>query len=279
MGDVNARVLVHFHAQDRASVSLTSTAVGEEAKFVEILLFACFALRHIANLERSQGPDLVADLLTTVDDDAMQQMASDEADIFGDVQLVSHTAQSGGKSFEATLRFSDGSLDFRLKPRGFGLMARGVGFYSPHSVGLLVMYLAKRRKHDAAFLNGLGRAASMCGRRHQTGGLTLANHVELALRIASETTSTWSMTKKGASTPSMNEEEATAITRIRLYRGDRYWMMDYEGSAGELLATRPSTFPTKANGYAVLGAVEGAVPDVEVYLDSREPESSIGRGF
>ncbi|MEX1046719.1 MAG: hypothetical protein WD757_03830 [Actinomycetota bacterium] len=79
--------------------------------------------------------------------------------------------------------------------------------------------------------------------------------------------------------------EEEMITAVRLYRATLgrtlfgrakdVWMLDYVDAAGRVLATRPTSFPGKANGLAVLAAVEGALTEkgARVYIDRIEPEA------
>lgn len=166
---------IHFYQEDKVSVFLKSDSSGDEEKFGEVLLFCLFAMRQMANLGQ-QGRSL-AELLTI-----MPEGISDLGrETIGGVRLVKyHRYPPGQKRFEAKLDENR----FTLNAIGFGLLARGVGYYAPVSVLALMSYLVKRRMGDDDYLARLARAAAACGSFMLAGKLTILNQTQLAFSCA-----------------------------------------------------------------------------------------------
>ncbi|EQB62666.1 MAG: hypothetical protein RBG1_1C00001G0245 [candidate division Zixibacteria bacterium RBG-1] len=180
---------IHFHQPDEASVYLENTATAaEDIKFGEILLFCCLTLRLLVNLGiRNPVASGTATLLTQISD-----YLADFTDVHeNDVRLVEYKGRPGRKRFEAILSYSDRLLKFKLKPKGFGLFARGIGYYSPHSIMILLRYLVKRHSQDAYFFSSLAQATKRCGEVFITGHyiegqLSVFTQHKIALMVAAE---------------------------------------------------------------------------------------------
>lgn len=187
--NIGMNLEIHFHQQDEASVYLESNASGEDEKFGEILLFCCVVLRQMANLGIHHPiASSLATLVMQVSDN-LTELVEYEHEI--DVKLVEYKGSHGRKRFEAILKYSDTSFNFKFKPKGFGLLARGVGYYAPVSVMILLRYLAKRRIEDQDFILSLSQAAKRCGEVYSgghyiSGQLSVLTQSQIALMIAGE---------------------------------------------------------------------------------------------
>ncbi len=175
---------IHFHQQDQASVFLETTVSGNEEKFAEILLFCCFAIRQMVNFGRDPAAFAIARLLdyaSTALKEVADHQSPDEA------KLVEYKGSPGRKRFVARVTCTDDRLGFILKPKGFGLLGRGMGYYGPDSVTLLLKYLVKKRNGDDEFIGKLAAAAAMCAQAYSQGQVSLATQSQIAMMVAATT--------------------------------------------------------------------------------------------
>jgi hypothetical protein len=86
----------------------------------------------------------------------------------------------GRKRFEASLRTRENDVRFQMNARGFGLLARGVLFYAPHSVVLFARYLLFRSDYDDEYSRRLSSSLEFCADALLSGKLTLANQIAVA---------------------------------------------------------------------------------------------------
>ena len=169
---------IHFHDQDVGSVLLESTG-GEDEQFGEVLLFCAFAARQMTNLGGGPITDSLAGLLAQVPGH-LPEIASHDPE--GGPHLVAYQGHKGRKGFSGDLDATERGVNFQLHLHGFGVLGRGVGYYAPTSVLLLLRYLALRRDGDARYANWLGAAAGLCGQAALDGELSGLNQIETALR-------------------------------------------------------------------------------------------------
>ena len=176
------RLEIWFPQQDEVSVFLESAVVDpDEERFFETHLFTLFAARQLGNLGGSDpGALLLAEALTTLGEGAVRASVQER---LGDVRLVPAAPSSGRKGFTAELQPGKRSL-FKLKPHGFGLMGRGVGYYAPISVLALLASLLDRRSADEEYQGALGRAATYVGAAAHQGMLGITSQAEIATRLA-----------------------------------------------------------------------------------------------
>ena len=175
------RLEIHFHQQDEASVYLENTESGDEEKHTEILLFCLYALRQLANLGSDQTAYSLANVLLMTEAVITELAAGHES---GDVRLIKYAGTPGRKRFLASLKTDGIGVQFVCNGKGFGLLSRGVGYYSPTSVVVLLRYLAMKRADDGEYLATVARAAAMCGDAHLSGQLTMGNQLQIATMIS-----------------------------------------------------------------------------------------------
>lgn len=179
--NIQSNLEINFHQQDEASVFLENTASGKEEKFGEILLFCCVALRTIVNFGNHPAAGQIAMLLSQVGGNLKELAEHDSPD---GPKLIDYPGTAGRKRFLVTMRCSDDNFNFQYKPKGFGLLGSGTGYYAPNAVMLLLRYLAKKRLDDKEFIEGLKNVAEQCGAVYDSGKLSIPNQSQIALMIA-----------------------------------------------------------------------------------------------
>lgn len=153
---------IDFYRQEEASVFLESNIPAEQEQYSQVLLFCNYACRNMYNLGEAgyslamalsgvgKGKDFLKEIINYDSPDAPR--------------LVDKKGENGTKRFLATMTYygSERIANFQLKTKGFGLLARGVGYYSPNSVILLLRYLGNKHIKDEGFLEKLSEASRLC---------------------------------------------------------------------------------------------------------------------
>ena len=148
---------IWFPQQTEVTVFLESSITDpEQEQFAETCLFALYAARQIANLRRD-GYSLAGVLAAT--DTANPRRQAEER--LGDVRVTSPRSAGGRKGFTAEIRERGGA--FKLKAHGFGMLGKGVGYYSPISTMALLYWLLDRRKDDPHYQRVLATTAKNVG--------------------------------------------------------------------------------------------------------------------
>jgi len=178
--NITEQVEIHFHQQEQVSIYLESTASSNQAKLGEVALCSMYAIRMLSNLGANETSNNLASFLAG-GNHVVQAFATGAST--GGFDLIPYPGSYGRKRFLAKLTLTDSAVRFDLKPKGFGLLATGVGYYGPISVFALLRFLAQQRSEDADFLDSLGRAVAQCGQAHLAGQITLTNHYEILLAI------------------------------------------------------------------------------------------------
>jgi hypothetical protein len=177
---------VHFHQQDQASVfSQSNIADSWNERLAEIGLFSFYSLRMFSNLGVNETSD------------ALASMMLDPEEAIENISVVAYPGHPGRYSFLSTLTFGEGfqfllpmagQARFDFKPKGFGFLARGVGYYGPTSVLVLLRYLAEKRDSDQVYLEALAEMASFLGQWHLARKIGLGNQNQLGLLAMSAAT-------------------------------------------------------------------------------------------
>lgn len=170
-------VEINFHQQEQMSVYTESSAGSDQEKIGEIGLFSFYALRMLSNLGTNQTSDQLASMLAGAHE-IVPLLASGQTT--GGFDIVGYPGHPGRHSFIAALQWGGPSPRFNFKTKGFGLFAKGIGYYGPTSVMGLLRYLAIKRSSDSAFHDGLCNAAALCGNLHLNRKLG-TSHSELGL--------------------------------------------------------------------------------------------------
>jgi hypothetical protein len=188
---------IRFPADDRALILLESTATGGPEGRAEVLLFCLYATRAIANLRQTESAQLLTESLAALahasTDDLSAFVERDGPPMTGAesvavVVLEPGQRPSGDKSFQASVRFLDNEpnprIVFAMKPRGFGLLSKGVDHYAPSSVLVLLYALLKRRADDEPYMHRLARAAGSIGRLASSDPYAFGNQMDVAVAAA-----------------------------------------------------------------------------------------------
>lgn len=181
--NIKSNLAIHFHQQDEASVFLENTANDREEKFGEILLFCLFALRTMSNFGNQPTAGQIAMLLSQMNGELKNFIKHEDLD---SPRLIDYPGTQGRKKFIVTLNASDDNFSFKYKPKGFGILGKGINYYAPNAIFLLLRYLVNRRLKDKEFIKGLEKAATQCGEVFNNGNLAMSNEIQIATMIAME---------------------------------------------------------------------------------------------
>lgn len=153
---------------------------GPDETIGEVMLFTSFALRQAMNLGGQYG-SMLGHLLSFPGQSLREIVNHESPD---GARLVTYQGAAGRKQFHASLSCTDSDFSFNLKAKGFGLLARGVGYYAPNAVVVLLKYLSRRRLENAEYIAILETATAMCGDGISSGRVTLRNQGQMAFTIA-----------------------------------------------------------------------------------------------
>jgi hypothetical protein len=170
---------VHFHQQEQASVfSQSNLADPWNERLAEIGLFSFYCLRMFSNLGVNETSDALASML------------QDPEAAIENIVVEAYPGHPGRYSFLTTLAFDEGfqfllpmagQARFDFKPKGFGFLARGVGYYGPVSVLVLLRYLAEKRDSDQVYLEAFVEMAGFLGQWHLARKIGLGNQNQLGI--------------------------------------------------------------------------------------------------
>jgi hypothetical protein len=201
---------VEFYSKDEAAINIQSRAAPDELGFGEILLFCSFALRQLDNLGANHPVSLsLATALATIQDartpltlfvgppdlSSRDIGPSLEGEVpeppkyrvrIDGIKLIPLKEQPGQKRFLATLDFKSKRALLLLHPKGFDRHGRGINYYAPVSVGLLLRHLACLHQEDTSCLRRLCLAARRCGEAFLLGRVTVLSQPALAFGIAAD---------------------------------------------------------------------------------------------
>ena len=175
-----AKLEIHFHEPDRVSVLIKSAGEIDE-QFGEVTLFAAYACRQMVNIGRGPVADPLAKLLIECSG-SLTTLAGNRSP--NGIRLVDHTGVPGKRRFDAVIQLGDGHYSFAMNARGFGLSGKGLGYYGPTSVTMLLQHLVEERHPDGEYLAALGMAAMTCGETFLNGKLTVPSQNKIALSAA-----------------------------------------------------------------------------------------------
>ena len=182
--EIHSILEVHFHDMDRASCFHETTATGSKQQFGEILHFCAFSARQIVNIANHPQGDQAGYMLQLLDGDPGGVRAIAERGRVSDLALVEYPGSRGKKRFETSMDMTEKRFRFNLKAKGFGFLGRGLGYYAPSSISVLLMYLGQRNLDDEKYLTGLAQAATLLGQAQLGGRLGLRNQNEVAWMCA-----------------------------------------------------------------------------------------------
>ena len=149
---------IHFHEQEKVSVFFESNSTGKEEWVGELMLLGAYTNRMLVNLGgKNEATHILANTLIKCGED----LSEIERQI--DCELVDYRGVPGRKRFIAKLNIKDEDISFNLKAKGFGILARGVGYYAPVSIFMLAKHLILRRRGDTDYLGQLSEIMSYYG--------------------------------------------------------------------------------------------------------------------
>ena len=180
--NIKSKLEIHFYQQDEGSVFLENTASGEDEKFGEILLLCLYITRTFSNFgNNDQVGQSITIFLQKIGEnieDFKNQISQDEA------KLVKYNGSKGRKYFTADLTYDGKNLKYWQNAKGFGIFARGMGYYAPNSIILLLRYLIKKKDIDNDFIENLQTACAMCSTAYINESISLTNQHQVAFFIA-----------------------------------------------------------------------------------------------
>lgn len=175
---------IHFHQQHEVSVFVESDISGQRELDTEAILFALFAIRQISNLDSAEFTDPLAELLLQTT--ACLPVYRDSDTVSG-VTITPYQGCPGRKRFLATAIASEDAVQsFNISVKGFGLLARGVGYYAPMSVLALLRSLLRKRQDSSRQQRLLAYIAERIGQLQLQRQISLAGQGPLALCVLSE---------------------------------------------------------------------------------------------
>jgi len=180
-----ARLEIHFHEDDTASVRFETDAGKEREAFVENLMLSCFALRQMVNIGHNQVTYRLSGLLSDLEALVEEPQALERA---AGPRLVEHDGRPGAKRFVAELDLLEEGCGFRIAAKGFGLFGRGLGYYAPTSVVTLVRAWFRKRGREAERLRQFAAVAHTCADAFGSGAVSPGNQTRVALGIARDAT-------------------------------------------------------------------------------------------
>lgn len=168
---------IEFFSEREACVSLFKTTSDQfDGKESELLLVALTILRTLTNFgSDSVGGIRMSDLLShqmTSYRNAIEEIVGDNSE--GRVVLFeNHPGFESKKSFSVRLDYP--RLDFKYEMHGFGLFGKGIGFYAPEAVNLLIKRIAISRESDLEFIKLLEATIVCCGFYGLSGRVPVIN--------------------------------------------------------------------------------------------------------
>jgi len=143
---------ITFYSQEKASVFIESTE--PRASRAELRIFVHYVVRQYANFGTRDGTTAQLGYVMN----AIGYEPGDETvrRVTDGVDVVPAQRAKGRKGFDISLSDAGHVV---VKPYGFGIIGRGIGYYAPVSVLVLVKHLWAERHDDTAFVNGLIFAA------------------------------------------------------------------------------------------------------------------------
>lgn len=178
--DVEIDAEIHFYSENEAAVVLESRGNKNDDKFGEGLLFCRFAFQSMGNL---QGDDIEGSLAQVLLGVNAKSLLKEE-----DLKLIEYNGDAD-KVFYIKLEYKgeEDSFFFNLKTSGFGFLGKGLGYYSPCSVMILLEYLLKKRSGDKKYISNLIHIANQSGYAYFKNLISMGNRFTLPLFITKDT--------------------------------------------------------------------------------------------
>lgn len=178
--DIHSKLELNFFGEKEASISLENSTEGREEKFGDILMFCCFAIRTIVNF----GNNPAAGKLVAGLDLAKEEIVKKKITVICNIDVVKNGNSEGDKGFVADLLCADESFRFVYDTKGFGFFAKGMDYYAPSAVFLLLQYLSEKHHGDKEFVQALKTSIEAIREAHYGQQLQIASQNRVALTLA-----------------------------------------------------------------------------------------------
>jgi hypothetical protein len=169
---------LHFHEQEVLSIFHETNVSGRDEQFAELVFAGAFAIRSMSNLGVHDVTDALGQqlqLLGPLIDESPRAILTLRP------QIVQYPGNAGRKRFIAKLRLTTTQMKLDYAAKGFGFLAKGVGYYVPAAVSSLFRYFASRRLEDDSYLTALANVAAGCGQLQLQRQIRLTNHPQLVM--------------------------------------------------------------------------------------------------
>lgn len=172
---VEMTVAVHFYEESKASILLSVNAAGTARNFCEVQFFAFYLARQLATLGNPEDA-MLAQILADISVAQLRQIGRD-------IEIVSYPGHEAKKQLFANCAIRADTSSFYFDTKGFGLLGRGIGYYSPASVFVFLRTLVEKHADEESYLIKLRDVCRLGGIFHLTGQLTIANQSERAFQM------------------------------------------------------------------------------------------------
>jgi hypothetical protein len=176
-----AHLEIHFHQQCEVSIFLENTAPVDHEIYSDLFLLSLFVTRNLGNLEQDNA---VGQSLSYVLENIEKQ--SDQIfdpEKYDEISLVPYKGVDGRKRFVADMMISEERLRFKLKPKGFGFWGRGLGFYSPSAVMMLIKFMGNKYRNDVNAIKAINATCKRLG--HAAREISPSSQYRIVMEVTS----------------------------------------------------------------------------------------------
>ncbi|MEW4530453.1 hypothetical protein [Maioricimonas sp. JC845] len=173
MNEITVNSELHFHEQEVLSIFHETNVSGRDEQFAELVFAAAFAIRSMSNLGVNGVSDALGQQLQSVG-----QLIDESPDhiLVPKPKIIGYPGHAGRKRVIADVRISMTHMRLKYAAKGFGFLARGVGYYVPAAVSSLFRYFASRRIEDESYLAAMANVAAGCGQLQLQRQIQVTNH-------------------------------------------------------------------------------------------------------
>ena len=180
MSEISIIAEINFHEQEVASIFHETNVAGRDEQFAELCFAGAFAIRMMSNMGVNETTDMIgqqlqwiAHLITDTPDDLLEPKP----------ELIRYPGHPGRRRFIGNLRLSPHRMQMDFKAKGFGLLARGMGYYGPVAVHSVFRYFASRRVDDTEYVTAMASTTAACGQLQLERQIQLSNHAQLQMML------------------------------------------------------------------------------------------------
>jgi len=180
MNEIAVNSELNFHEQEVLSIFCETNVSGRDEQFAELVFAGAFAIRSMSNLGVHDVTDALGQqlqLLAQLIDESPNEILSRKP------RIVEYPGHAGRKRFVANLRLNATQMKLDYAAKGFGFLAKGVGYYVPAAVSSLFRYFASRRIEEDSYLTAMANVAAGCGQLQLQRQIQVTNHPQLVLML------------------------------------------------------------------------------------------------